>query len=268
MSAYFHIFFQTGQFYLNQDIEMTEDNKHWKIENKNPVSRSNIHTTLEIPPKRVYKKMCVFLPKHTIVNMTLMYLIVKLIRWHWYSATDRIQLWNRLVFALCPHWPKTHGQEVYAVFAAFLCMDSSRLLCKDSLWTCATILWVPDVRFPSRAVLENSVLISFVFKRQAWNIRLSKEQFVPLILATMLYRFKTVYLFLFIQGLACRLNHLWQAVFNILCFTGVWAHSSGTTCYDLINFDNKPHTKTLMNWRVLVTQTTLKITMSRLKIKN
>ena len=36
--------------------------------------------------------------------------------------------------------------------------------------------------------------------------------------------------------------------------------------HDLINFDNKPHTKTL-NWQVLVTQTKLKITMSRLKIK-
>lgn len=176
-------------------------------------------------------------------------------------------------FLPCVHIDQRHMDRRYMLSLLHSCVwilrvPNVRLLCKDSLWTCATILWVPDVRFPSRAVLENSVLISFVFKRQAWNIRLSKEQFVPLILATMLYRFKTVYLFLFIQGLACRLNHLWQAVFNILCFTGVWAHSSGTTCYDLINFDNKPHTKTLMNWRVLVTQTTLKITMSRLKIKN
>jgi len=206
------------------------------MENKNPVSRSNIHTTLEIPPKRVYKKMCVFVAKYTIVKMTLIYLIVTLIRWHQYSATERIQLCNRLVFALCPHWPKTHGHEVYACFAhscvRILCVPNARFLCKDSLWTCVTILWVPDVRFSRRAVLENSALINFVFERQASNIRLSKQQFVLLILATMLYRFKTVYLFLFIQGLACRFNHLWQAVFNIpvLCFAGVWAHSSGTTC--------------------------------------
>ena len=138
------------------------------------------------------------------------------------------------LFLPCVHIGQRHMEMRYtqAHFRVrILCVANVRFLCKDSLWTCVTILWVPDVRFSRRAVLENSGLINFVFERQAWNIRLSKQQFLLLILATMLYRFKTVYLF-FIQELACRLNHLWQAVFNILvlCFAGVWAHSSGTTC--------------------------------------
>jgi len=139
------------------------------------------------------------------------------------------------LFLPCVHIGQRHMDMRY--MQAHFCVrmirvPNVRFLCKDSLWTCVTILWVPDERFSRRAVLENSGLINFVFERQASNIRLSKQQFVLLILATMLYRFKTVYLFLFIQGLACRLNHLWQAVFNIpvLCFAGVWAHSSGTTC--------------------------------------
>ena len=137
------------------------------MENKNPVSRSNIHT-LEIPPKRVYKKMCVFIAKYTIVNMTLIYLIVTLIRWHQYSIVPLREFNCEIgLFLPCVHIGQKHMEMRYtqAHFCVrILCVANVRFLCKDSLWTWVTILWVPDVRFSRRAILENSVLINFVFE--------------------------------------------------------------------------------------------------------